>query len=102
MVGDYEAGFTMKIEESFGEDFEKRMEAWGERFGKEIEFHVKRHSKDIDKWASELSDELTNSMDIEVIVEDAMEARVKAERSRASAMEKAERIARQNQRLQKL
>ena len=65
----------MKIERVFGEDFEKRMGLWGERFGKEIEFHVKRHSKDIDKWASELSEELTNSMDIEVIVEDAMEAK---------------------------
>lgn len=95
MVGDYEAGFTMKIEETFGEDFEKRMEAWGERFGKEIEFHVKRHSKDVEKWAEELSEDITNSMDIEVIVDEAMEARAEAERSRASAMEKAERLSRQ-------
>ena len=95
MVGDYEAGFTMKIQESFGEDFEKRMEAWGERFGKEIEFHVKRHSKDVERWATELSEELTNSMDIEVIVEEAMAAKADAEHSRTSAMEKAERIAKQ-------
>ena len=72
----------MKIEESFGEDFEKRMEAWGERFGKVIEFHVKRHSKDVERWATELSEELTNSMDIEVIVEEAMAAKADAEHSR--------------------